>query len=575
MNKEEQAKEFIKKGEEAYNNEEYEKAKKFYEKAIELDENNVEAYNDLAFVLTKQFEEHKKAREYYEKAIKLNPNIASPYNNLAALLEQNFEKYEKAKEYYEKAIEINPYFAPAYNNLAVLLEKHFQEYEKAKKYYEKAIGLNQNNKKFYNNLFVFLKKYLPKAVKKISQITLKDYNQFEKDIVIDLTYPAGHEKAGKPLEKICFIGQSGTGKTSLLELIKHHFFNNIKKIPNATEDKIFIKFRTYEKETDISLINIPPYAVENIKNIDEDEILDYEYKEPNHIIDFAEDNPTEHWYPILNEIIKYQKNVVETFESFNKKVTKVRPDRLRKELDVLEEEIKKFKEDEKNPLKKLDEFLEPLLSKFNLQINRTASKPEDLLFIPVENIWYNEENDREIEKFDIEFQSTGTKQILSRLVPMFALKPKHTAIIIDEPENSLYPDMQKAFVEFLTNESWNEEKTCQFFFATHSPTIASSFEPWEIIALEFNETGKVTQKRFYEGERHIDNFITHPKYLRWDDILMDMFDVKEKGDKERNEKLQELARLKRDVLSSNYTEEEKEKIVEKYIKLSKLLRTND
>ena len=54
---------------------------------------------------------------------------------------------------------------------------------------------------------------------KISSLTIKNYKQF-KDLSLDLTYPKGHEKAGKPLEKICIIGQSGTGKTNLLDIIK-------------------------------------------------------------------------------------------------------------------------------------------------------------------------------------------------------------------------------------------------------------------------------------------------------------------------------------------------------------------
>jgi len=38
----------------------------------------------------------------------------------------------------------------------------------------------------------------------LKNIHIKNYNQFE-DLFLDLTYPAGHEKEGKPLEKICII----------------------------------------------------------------------------------------------------------------------------------------------------------------------------------------------------------------------------------------------------------------------------------------------------------------------------------------------------------------------------------
>lgn len=36
---------------------------------------------------------------------------------------------------------------------------------------------------------------------------------------LDLTYPLGHPKAGQPLDKVCLIGQSATGKTQLMRLM--------------------------------------------------------------------------------------------------------------------------------------------------------------------------------------------------------------------------------------------------------------------------------------------------------------------------------------------------------------------
>ncbi|WP_069471645.1 hypothetical protein [Candidatus Marithrix sp. Canyon 246] len=54
---------------------------------------------------------------------------------------------------------------------------------------------------------------------KITKINIKDYNQF-KNLKLDLTYPKGHQKEGQALEKICFLGQSGTGKASLLNVCK-------------------------------------------------------------------------------------------------------------------------------------------------------------------------------------------------------------------------------------------------------------------------------------------------------------------------------------------------------------------
>ena len=74
---------------------------------------------------------------------------------------------------------------------------------------------------------------------KVSKIEIKDFHQF-KDLTIDLTYPKGHEKEGQPLSKVCFIGQSGTGKTSLLELMPKFLFNyNSQFITKSGEASIY------------------------------------------------------------------------------------------------------------------------------------------------------------------------------------------------------------------------------------------------------------------------------------------------------------------------------------------------
>jgi predicted ATP-binding protein involved in virulence len=55
---------------------------------------------------------------------------------------------------------------------------------------------------------------------KICSLQLHHINQF-RDFHLDLTYPTTHPtKAGQPLDKICFIGSNGTGKSTLLEIIK-------------------------------------------------------------------------------------------------------------------------------------------------------------------------------------------------------------------------------------------------------------------------------------------------------------------------------------------------------------------
>ena len=50
---------------------------------------------------------------------------------------------------------------------------------------------------------------------KIKSLQINKHYHLE-DLSFDFTYPIGHAKEGQPLEKICFIGQSATGKTNLL-----------------------------------------------------------------------------------------------------------------------------------------------------------------------------------------------------------------------------------------------------------------------------------------------------------------------------------------------------------------------
>ncbi len=535
----EKAEQFYKIAKEAYKKKDYEKAKQNYEKTIELDSNNFKAYTKLVILLVIHFEEHEKAKKYYEKAIEINPNFESTYNNLAILLTDQFDAHKKAKECYEKAIEIDSNDVDFYNNYANLIRKRFQ-----------------------------------KSKKKVTQINLKNYNQFNADGIIDLTYPEGHEKAGEPLDRICFIGQSGTGKSSLLELIKYYFTGDNVRVPNANFESTTLKQITYKEETDLQLINFSPYVVESIKQLNSDDIRGYEYKKTQNIIDFEKTDPKEHWYPIQKEITEYQKKVITKRLELTKKVENIKDvNQLQSEIDKYMASLNKWKKHTPNPLEKLDKFLEPLFSKFYIKVNTEPNNIDEIKFIPIESISYDDEGEKTKTDVHTEFLSTGTQQILSRIVPLFALKPKNTIILIDEPENSLYPNMQKEFIDFITQESWNDnKKTCQFFFATHSPTIASSFEPWEIVELKFNNKGKVVQKPYFEGERHVDNYTINPKYMRWDDVLIELFNTKHEGDEERGRKLIELSILERDIESGVYKGEEKQKKIKEFNRIANLLK---
>jgi len=112
----------------------------------------------------------------------------------------------------------------------------------------------------------------------------------------------------------------------------------------------------------------------------------------------------------------------------------------------------------------------------------------------------------------------------------------------------------------------------QFIFATHSPIVASSFEPWEVIELEFTPEGNVKQKLYYDESkgRHVDNYFIHPKYLRWDSLLEKLFSVEEESNSERVKMLMELAILERKIKQEKDKTKKKE-LWKEYDKIATLL----
>lgn len=419
--------------------------------------------------------------------------------------------------------------------------------------------------------------YFTTTKTKISKIEIKDFHQF-KDFSIDLTYPKGHVKEGQPLDKVCFIGQSGTGKTTLLELIPMHVFeyktNLVKKsdlnlllkktIFNCTytfeglmfETGITLENKISNGMSGLSCVRVNPkqegmfmderdayYLHENwILNIASKLIylpsnLDYNLdietdQDINRdlIIDFSQQKVANVWNLILDKIQKYQEEELQIRQEIAKTV-----EQSSNNLETIQKALKKledWKKNEFNPIQDVaDNCLDRLLGNFNLKVKTELDikTKDDIGFIKVEDY-----NKNEIPNG---LWSTGTKQVILSALPLYLLKPKDTIILFDEPERSLYPDLQRTIVDYYSSLA----NDCQFFYATHSPIIASSFDPWEIVELKFNEEGKIYREVYYEGENHIDNYKWNPKLMRWDDILQRIFDLQDDGSPLRREKLNELA----------------------------------
>ncbi|HID98864.1 MAG TPA: hypothetical protein EYP59_01070 [Thiotrichaceae bacterium] len=425
---------------------------------------------------------------------------------------------------------------------------------------------------------------------KISQIDITEYNPF-KNLTLDLTYPKGHPKEGKPLNKVCFLGKSGTGKTSLLNLIRatltanlttEHdqvlqgtlnqnisradktlivitaFFKAVKSIIEIREGgKILWEWKTSQVspkqfiETFYlgknKLISFPAEIITNLNQILQEKPVSpvsylktaVEFDQPKHsqkpqIFDFETDNVLAIWNEILTDINAYKIKELK----YSQQITKAL-DISAAEGERAFQNYKHWKAEHPNPLEKLAQQLDIILNKFSLTVKTSFDfeSVEDLKFIEIQSV----------DGTEIPYSgwSTGTKQVILTMTPLFKLNTDDSIILLDEPERSLYPDIQTEIINYYTTLAPN----AQLFFATHSPIIASAFEPWEIVELKFNQLGTVYQEKYYQGERQVDNYFIDPRYLRWDVILMRVFDLAVEGnEKFRNKALTQAARLE-DILS--------------------------
>lgn len=450
---------------------------------------------------------------------------------------------------------------------------------------------------------------------RIIKIYLKDYNQF-KDLEIDLTYPKGHAKEGQPLDKVCFIGQSGTGKTSLLRLIKyfitynknigtgvslnevekdqvkmHISFDNYSFVQEAAPTTFYIKNQVgensdnwfsecddaqkkyYETNKPI-LINFPTERLVSknmittiektvdIPEADKNERIKYlENLQPDESVDFAFEDSSKAWDFVLSDIKKHQAIELEWRNRISETVLKL--DSKPKDIEKISNEYKNWLTTNQNPLDILAKEMNKILFDLGVKIKTDVDR-ESILHIG--SILLQTLDGTTLDR---NFWSTGTKQIIDTAMPLFEIKPKNAIILIDEPERSLYPNLQQKVVDFYTGLGNN----CQFFFATHSPIIASSFDPWEIIELKFDDSRtNVIQETNYQNDRHIDNYTVYPKYLRWDDILMKLFDLTDEGNNDyRVEELMKVAALKNELNELKTTGKNKgvafEKKLDEFIKL--------
>ncbi|KIM02965.1 MAG: hypothetical protein KU28_11715, partial [Sulfurovum sp. PC08-66] len=241
---------------------------------------------------------------------------------------------------------------------------------------------------------------------KIKQIKLKKYKQF-KDLTLDLTYPKGHKKEGQPLDKICIIGQSGTGKTNLLRIIRDKMY----------AEAVQTNFIEEEKSNSEKIY---------IYNLVDDHILDGLFPEYLVPIDFRA------WLVLQNKINNYNKERLSYLDILSRKILTL--DDYTK--DDYRRETQEWEEKNDNILDKIADKLNPLLHKFNIELMETNKQISCFIDLTIKDL----SNENIIKYKNL---STGTKNLIATFIPLKIHNPKDSIILIDEPENSFYPDIQR------------------------------------------------------------------------------------------------------------------------------------
>lgn len=362
---------------------------------------------------------------------------------------------------------------------------------------------------------------------KIKKLNIGSYRHLE-NINLDFTYPEGHPQAGMPLEKICFIGQSATGKTSLLELIKNlvselsqtevinetgvwpmnHLIYNGEAEFSLIEGPLLVRndssIRLGEKEfhpgnisggavghlikEDIKLFYFSSEVISekaiqifnqsplNIINALSEGIapeLSKRYTGSRYIYEFTQDVDERVLFTLLGRILEYRKKFLQMATDLIKR-GKIA------DLNKVNAEIQKWAAINKNPLVLFSELFNPILEKLNLEID-----PDNTDFaIPIKSKFQD-------DVIPISSLSTGTKGLLLSFFPLFEFDTSESIILIDEPERSLFPDLQVELFSYYKSFA----PDAQFITATHSPFIAAAFEPEERFILYFDEKGKVALRQ--------------------------------------------------------------------------------
>lgn len=327
---------------------------------------------------------------------------------------------------------------------------------------------------------------------KISGIRIKGFRQFG-DVRFDFTDP----QTGKPLDRVCFIGANGTGKSTLLELMSNFLAGKSIWYGEPEEVVVFVQNQGKIEEFVLHGGNLTQtlaprefnHALYLKAELDGEKAVTLIKSDWEKIPEISQATTTiqelqaEAFWGQLTTLVKERETEKMRFEE--------RPENLEKTKRQLNEEF-----DQRHPKieVKLAEIWNKLLYRCHLEVD-------------LEQMKYPTYSDRHFEVFlrlvhskknlPYERLSTGIRHFIFRMGHIFSLYfnrvIKAGFLFVDEPENSLHPDFLYDLIDIYTETTADKtgENHTQMFFATHNPIVAAQFKPQERFLLEWNEDGTV------------------------------------------------------------------------------------